>query len=72
LLAFDAVLGLGLGEWTPKEEEIPQLILDLVAKRQLARAEKRWKDADSVRAEISAAGYEVMDTPEGPKVKASK
>ena len=72
LLAFDSVLGLGLGEWTPKEEEIPPLILDLVAKRQLARAEKRWKDADSLRAEISAAGYEVMDTPEGPKVKPSK
>lgn len=72
LLAFDAVLGLGLAEWTPKEEEIPQLILDLVAKRQLARAEKRWKDADSVRAEISAAGYEIMDTPEGPKVKPTK
>ncbi len=69
LLVFDRVLGLGLAEWKPKEEEVPAEILDLVAQRQFARQEKRWKDADAIRDQIAAAGYELMDTPQGPKVK---
>lgn len=69
LLKFDTVLGLGLADWKPPVEETPAEILALVAQRQLARAEKRWKDADTLRDQITAAGWELMDTPEGPKVK---
>ncbi len=69
LLVFDQVLGLGLADWQPKQEDIPAEILELVDQRQQARKEKRWKDADSFRDQVSAAGYEIMDTPEGPKVK---
>lgn len=69
LYAFDQVLGLGLAEWHPVEEEIPAEILTMVEQRQLARLEKRWKDADTYRDQVTTAGYEIMDTPEGPKVK---
>lgn len=69
LLKFDQVLGLRLAEWQPKVEEAPAEVLDLLAQRQQARAEKRWKDADALRDEITAKGWELMDTPEGPKLK---
>lgn len=72
LLEFDRVLGLNLANWQPAEEVIPDEILRLVELRQQARAEKRWQDADTLRSQIIAAGYEVMDTPQGPKVKSRR
>ncbi len=72
LIEFDRVLGLNLTHWQPPEETIPADILQLVDARQQARAEKRWKDADALRDQITAAGYEVMDTPQGPKVKSRR
>lgn len=72
LLAFDQVLGLRLAEYKPKEEVIPQEILELVEQRTQARAEKRWADADALRAQVSDAGYEIEDTPKGPKVRSRK
>jgi cysteinyl-tRNA synthetase len=72
LLEFDRVLGLNLANWQPAEEVIPDEILRLVELRQQARAEKRWQDADTLRSQIMAAGYEVMDTPQGPKVKSRR
>jgi len=72
LLKFDEVLGLGLANWKPSAEEAPAEVLELLTQRQLARAEKRWQDADALRDQISAAGWELMDTPEGPKLKLRK
>jgi cysteinyl-tRNA synthetase len=72
LLEFDRVLGLNLANWQPKEEEIPAEFTALLQERQQARAEKRWKDADAIRDQITAAGYEVIDTPQGPKLKRKK
>lgn len=70
LLAFDQVLGLDLANWQPKtEEDVPAEYQNLLAARQQARAEKRWKDADAIRDQITAAGYEVVDTPQGTKLK---
>jgi cysteinyl-tRNA synthetase len=69
---FDQVLGLGLASWSPPEESVPQSVMALVSQRQQARAEKRWSDADALRDEIAAAGYEVRDTAEGPQVTALK
>jgi cysteinyl-tRNA synthetase len=69
---FDTVLGLRLAEWEPVEEVIPDEILQLVEQRQQARAEKRWQDADALRDQILAAGYEVKDTPQGPQVQTRK
>lgn len=72
ILVFDRVLGLRLGEWRPAEETIPADILALVEQRQLARKEKRWKDADTLRDQVAGAGYEVEDTPQGSRVKKRK
>jgi cysteinyl-tRNA synthetase len=69
ILHFDKVLGLRLAEWKPAEVTVPQEILDLVEQRQQARKEKRWKDADAFRDQVTAAGYEIEDTPQGPRVR---
>jgi cysteinyl-tRNA synthetase len=66
------VLGLRLGEWQPPEVEIPSEIQDLAQQRQKARQEKRWADADALRDLITAAGYVVEDTSEGPRIKPAK
>jgi len=63
------VLGLRLSEWQPAEEVVPDEIAALIRQRQQARAEKRWRDADTLRDQITAAGYEIEDTPQGPRVK---
>ncbi len=65
---FDKVLGLGLMEWMPQETAVPSEIMQLVQQRQTARAEKRWQEADALRDQITAAGYDVKDTPEGAQV----
>ncbi|HPH95328.1 MAG TPA: cysteine--tRNA ligase [Anaerolineaceae bacterium] len=69
LLMMDQVLGLGLADWKPEEVAAPAEIQALLEARQLARKEKRWADADSLRAQITAAGYEIEDTPQGPRLK---
>ena len=37
--------------------------------RQKARQEKRWKDADTLRDQVAEAGFEIEDTPQGPRLK---
>ena len=69
LCKFDEVLGLKLAEWEPAEERIPDEIIALAEQRQQARAEKCWQEADELRDQIVAAGYEVKDTPDGPEVR---
>jgi cysteinyl-tRNA synthetase len=69
LLEFDRILGLRLDEWQPATAAVPDEIMALVAQRQQARQEKRWQDADALRDQIRAAGYEVEDTPQGPRVR---
>jgi cysteinyl-tRNA synthetase len=66
LAALDKVLDvLGL---VPREEAIPDEVLELVKRRQEARANKNYAEADALRDRIAALGYEVKDTPEGPKI----
>jgi len=72
ILIFDRVLGLGLGEWQPKTEIIPEDIISLASERQTARSEKRWSDADALRDRIAEAGFEIEDTPKGPRIKSRK
>ncbi len=69
LLEFDKVLGLRLAEWEPPQVVVPEKILALVEQRQQARTEKRWADADAFRDQIAAAGFEIKDTPQGPRVR---
>lgn len=69
LLQFDRVLGLGLAEWRPVETIVPAEVLILVQRREQARAARQWPLADELRGQISAAGYEIEDTPQGPHVQ---
>jgi len=67
--AFDRVLGLGLAAWQPPRAAIPDEVLALVRRREAARRERRWEEADRLRDKIVASGFEVRDTPEGPDVQ---
>ena len=72
LLHFDQVLGLELDQWQPEAEEaVPAEIRALAEQRQRAREEKDWEQADEIRDKIIAAGYEIIDAPEGPKLSRS-
>lgn len=66
LLAFDAVLGLGLS--TYKSEPIPEEILELMRRREQARKDKDFSVSDKLRQEIHELGYEIHDTENGPTI----
>lgn len=72
LLYFDKFLGLGLDTAIRKdaylsEPERRKILIgeenleELLVSRNKARAEKRWTDADEIRARIKAAGFDVED-----------
>ncbi len=69
LSSWDRVLGLDLERevreaWTPTDE-----MEKLVTQRDAARAAKDFAKADELRDRLQAMGLEVMDTPEGTKVR---
>ncbi len=66
LLEFDKVLGLRLAEVAPETLEIPLEVQALVAQREAARAQRDFKEADRLRSQIHALGFEVEDTAKGP------
>ena len=59
LKKFDGVLGLELGGY--KEKELSPDVKDLLGKREKYRAEKNWIEADKIRDQLTALGYEVKD-----------
>jgi cysteinyl-tRNA synthetase len=69
LLEFDRVFGLGLAAWAPKSEAIPDEIAALAAARAAARKSRQWAEADRLRAEILAAGWEMEDRADGYALK---
>lgn len=69
LLFFDRVLGLGLENVIGHKREISSEVQHLIQARDEARSEKDWGASDKLRDEITSHGFEVMDTPEGTKVK---
>ncbi|HSX12382.1 MAG TPA: cysteine--tRNA ligase [Rhabdochlamydiaceae bacterium] len=69
LKKWDQVLGV-----LPFQREalaIPQELLDALEKRNRARVEKNWAEADKQRAFIQSQGYLIEDTPKGAKLKKS-
>ena len=65
---FDTLTGI-LGFKLKKEEEtIPTDILEMVEQRVQAKKARDFARADALRAEITARGYIVEDTPQGPKL----
>ena len=69
LLRFDEVLGLSLAQWAPREETVPPDVRALADARAAARLAKQWADADRLRAELAAAGWEMEDQPQGYRLK---
>jgi cysteinyl-tRNA synthetase len=69
LVAFDAVLGLGLADWRPKVETAPADVQALADARAAARRAKQWAEADRLRGDLAAAGWEMEDRPEGYHLK---
>ncbi len=69
LAAFDRVFGLRLATWAPREDVIPEAVQALAAARSAARAARDWAEADRLRAELHAAGWEVEDRPDGYALK---
>lgn len=49
--------------------ETSATVFDLMAQRERARQERRWPDADSLRVQARAMGYELDDTPQGQQVR---
>ncbi|MDP9300206.1 MAG: cysteine--tRNA ligase [Actinomycetota bacterium] len=69
LADWDAVLGLDLQReaiagWAPTDE-----MRRLMAERDTAREAKDYATSDGIRDRLSAMGLEVMDTPEGTRVR---
>jgi len=50
------------------EVAVPDEVAQLVQQRENARREKNWKLSDELRQRISALGWEVRDTKDGPKL----
>jgi cysteinyl-tRNA synthetase len=69
ILAMDQVLGLDLANWTPQLKEIPEAVLQMAEKRNIARENKDWARADALRDQIIELGYEIEDGPEGTLIK---
>jgi cysteinyl-tRNA synthetase len=61
---FDTVLGV----LPPAEREIPREVLDLAREREEARKARDYKRADEIRDKVTAMGYTIEDTPQGPRV----
>jgi len=67
--AFDRVLGLGLASWQPKQEVVPEAVRALAEARAAARAAREWAEADRLRGELHAAGWEMEDGSDGYALK---
>jgi cysteinyl-tRNA synthetase len=64
---IDKVFGLKLLE---KEKlAIPNNIREMLNKRDEARKNKDWASSDKIRDEINKLGFEILDSPEGSKLK---
>lgn len=63
LLAFDTVLGLNLAD--VKKVVVTESARALASKRDSARAQKDYALSDTLRDELEALGYTVLDTAEG-------
>jgi cysteinyl-tRNA synthetase len=50
------------------EVAIPHEVAQLAQQREKARREKNWKRSDELREQISALGWEMRDTKDGPKI----
>jgi cysteinyl-tRNA synthetase len=69
LASWDAVLGLNLDKFAREGVTIPPEVQQLVTERDEARKSKDFARSDEIRDRLTSKGWEVMDTPEGTKVR---
>jgi cysteinyl-tRNA synthetase len=69
LIEFDRVFGLGLATWEPKVETVPGIIRAIADARLAARRAKDFAEADRLRSELHAAGWEMEDRADGYSLK---
>ncbi|MDP9243447.1 MAG: cysteine--tRNA ligase [Actinomycetota bacterium] len=69
LASWDEVLGLDLEREARNPYEMPEEVGELVRKRDEARARKDFAESDAIRDRLVAMGLEVMDTPDGTRVR---
>jgi cysteinyl-tRNA synthetase len=64
---FDHVLGLNLKKASEEKEVAPPEIVQLAREREAKRAAGDFAGADTLRKEIQTKGWQIKDTPKGPK-----
>ena len=70
LLRFDDVFGLGLAAWAPKQRSGARRGRRARAGARRPRGKaKQWAEADRLRAELHAAGWEMEDRADGYALK---
>jgi len=70
---LDKVLGLRLKEVKSRIlTTFPSEIKGLIQERERLRKEKKWREADKIRIELYSRGYEIEDTPKGPRIKKAR
>jgi cysteinyl-tRNA synthetase len=69
LASWDRVLGLDLERLAREGFEVPDEVQALIDERDAARAAKDFARGDEIRDQLTAMGWEVMDTPEGTTVR---
>jgi len=75
---FDQIFGLDIlkGQALPRQglalsdPQIPENIRVLAQQREAARKNQDWKTADELRKKIESLGYQIEDSPAGPKIYA--
>lgn len=60
---------LGIEFDNDKAGDIPSEVMDLVSKRTAAKKERNFALADELRDKVTAMGYVIKDTPNGPQVE---
>ena len=68
LKAVTDIFGFELGQ-DVDFDKLPESTKELIARRDAARQEKRFAEADRFRDELKAKGFIVEDTPEGRRIK---
>lgn len=71
-VSFDEVLGLGLNQVSMEDYEVPEEVQTLLKEREEARANKDFAKSDELRNTVMDMGFDILDTPEGQRVKKVK
>jgi cysteinyl-tRNA synthetase len=69
LASWDEVLGLDLERLAREGFEVPDDVRKLVDERDAARERADFSEADTIRDRLTEMGWEVMDSPEGTRVR---